>query len=124
MLVDWTSRTWGSSSLSGNGTGYAEGGDIEVNGIEVTNMIAQLIRPAWLPYNSSLGVDIYAGDLAMLLTYKINGRRIAWQMSNSDASEGTIDPLTDAFMLNALDFSGSQGDIRVSVELDVGGSHR
>lgn len=146
VLVDWTSRTWGSNSLSGNGTGYAEyrfepcpsgtgdcvllrklvvyGGDIEVNGVEVTNMIAQLIRPIWLQYDTSFGVDIYPRDLIMLLTYKLGNDRVAWQISNSSTSEGRIDPLTDAFVLNALEFSGSQGDISVSVELDVGGSHQ
>jgi hypothetical protein len=146
ILADWTSRTWGNDFLSGNGDGYADyrietcptgggncihllrlviyGGDIEVNNIEVSNLIAQLINPVWLPYGSTSEVDIYAGDLPMLVTYKIDNTRIAWEASNSNVSGGMINPTADEFILDTLEFSGSQGDIEVFIELDVGGSHQ
>jgi len=136
----------GSNFLYGSGTGQADyrietcpagvgdcidlrrlviyGGDIEVNGVTASNLIVQLTHPVWLPYSSSLDVDIAVGDLPMLLTYKIGNDRIAWQVSNTNASGGMIDPLANIFILDTLDFSGLHDGTRLTVELDIGGAHQ
>ena len=96
----------------------------EVNGFVVSNLIAQLMEPTWLTYVDGAQVTVDPGDLHMFVTYQIGSTRVAWEASNIRMADGVIDPLSDQFSLTSLSFGESEGDVDVSVEIDIEGSHR
>ncbi|MFV8754260.1 hypothetical protein ACNOYE_27260 [Nannocystaceae bacterium ST9] len=144
-LVEWSSSTWGHHALTGRFTGSVSyrldtcstgggdcvvlrrlvvyGGDVEVDGVLASNLVMQLIDPVELPYTEGAAIEISPGMLSMLLTYQVDGRWIGWAAANSNASTGIVDPGTDAFDLGSLVFDGESDDVRLSVEVEIGGIH-